>query len=247
MSMKNFLSIVIPVKNEEGSIINTLLSIKRAVKIQHSIIVVDGCSTDKTVHLVRNYIRENKNVSVLLTTPRTSGFKNSIDIGIEKAKTEFVVVMMGDLCDDPKTINEMYRKANSGFGIIVGSRYMRGGKKLDDPKIQGFISRVVNRTLYLLTGIPTHDASNPFKLYRKSLLSSIKPESKGNEIPIEVIFRAYFQGARIIEVPTTWKGRKSGKSKFKMLRLVPGYAKLYAWVLLNSWRLRLARFISPSY
>lgn len=247
MSMKNFISIVIPVKNEEGSIIKTLLSIRKEVKTPHLIIVVDGCSMDKTVGLIRDYIKKNKNVRVILTTPETSGFKDSIEIGIKEAKTEFVVVMMGDLCDDPRTINKMYQKVEEGFDVVIGSRYMPGGDKIEDPKIQGLVSRVVNKTLYLLTGIPTRDSSNPFKMYRKELLGKIETESKGNEIPIEVIFKAYFMGAKITEVPTIWRGRKSGKSKFKLLKVVPGYAKLYIWVLLNSWRFQLSKLILPSY
>ena len=107
---KETITIVIPVKNEDGSIIQTLKSIKSKVKIPHQVIVVDGCSTDKTVQLIRNHMKKNKNVNIILTTPKTSGFKDSIDIGIDKAKTDFVVVMMGDLSDDPVTINKMYSK-----------------------------------------------------------------------------------------------------------------------------------------
>ena len=241
------ITIVIPVRNEEGCIVQSLQLLQSKVTVPYFVIVVDGCSTDKTVALTRAYIKQNKNVSIILTTPETSGFKDSIDIGIAHTTTSHVVVMMGDLCDDPVTINEMYSKVREGADVIIGSRYMRGGLKVGEPKIQGLISRTVNKTLYFLTGIPTHDASNPFKMYRKALLNSIKTESKGNEVPIEVIFKAYFDGAKIVEVPTVWRGRKSGKSKFKMLKVAPGYARLYVWALINSWRFQLAKLISPSF
>ena len=184
---KETITIVIPVKNEDGSIIQTLKSIKSKVKIPHQVIVVDGCSTDKTVQLIRNHMKKNKNVNIILTTPKTSGFKDSIDIGIDKAKTDFVVVMMGDLSDDPVTINKMYSKIKNGSDIMIGSRYMPGGAKIGEPKFQGSISRIVSRSLHLLTGIPTKDVSNPFRMYRKALLSQIHTMSKTNEIPIEIL------------------------------------------------------------
>lgn len=239
--MKKPVTIIIPVKNEEGSVVKVLQSIRNKVKVPYYIIVVDGCSTDKTVSLVKDYIKKNRNIRIILTTPKTSGFKDSIDVGVAASKTSYVVVMMSDLSDDSATINKMYAKIKDGSDIVVGSRYMPGGRKLGEPKIQGSISRMVSKTLQLLTGIPTHDVSNPFRLYRKSLLTGIKTESRANEIPIEVIFKAYFKGAKITEVPTIWRGRKFGKSKFKLLKVVPAYAKLYIWVLLSSWRMQLAR------
>jgi len=228
------ITIVIPVRNEEGSVIKTLDSIRKKVKVPYKAIVVDGCSTDNTVYLVRNYIKNNKNVRVIQTTPKTSGFKDSIDIGIAAAKTNFVVVMMGDLSDDPLTINLMYSKIKDGSDIMIGSRYMSGGAKIGEPKLQGTISRAVSKSLHLLTSIPTRDVSNPFRMYRKSLLSKIITVSQTNEIPIEILFKAYFKGAKITEVPTTWRGRKFGKSKFKLLQVVPGYAKLYFWILFSN-------------
>lgn len=239
---KNYITIIIPVKNEEDSIIKNLELLRNLVIIPHYVILVDGCSIDNTFNLVTSYIKKNreilirptKNIRIIRTPPNKSGFKDSIDLGIKAAATDIVVVMMGDLCDDPKTINKMYDKLQSGYDIIVGSRYMPGGNKIAEPKIQGFLSRTVNKTLHTLTGIPIHDVSNPFRMYKKKLYSEIKTMSKGNEIPIEILFKAHIDGARIAEVPTTWRGRKSGKSKFKLLKVIPGYARLYFWILLNA-------------
>lgn len=238
---KDYVTIIIPVRNEAGSIIKNLDLLQSKVTIPHDIIIVDGCSTDQTFNLVSSYIKKtwkilslhNEQVRIIRTSPNKSGFKDSIDIGIKTATTDLVAVMMGDLCDDPETINKMYNKIQNGYDIVIGSRYMPGGIKIAEPKIQGFLSRMVSKTLYWLTDISIHDISNPFRMYKKELLDKIKTMSKGNEIPIEILFKAYVNGARIAEIPTTWKGRKSGKSKFKLLKVIPGYAKLYVWVLLN--------------
>lgn len=240
---KNFkiedsITIIIPVKNEEGSIIKNLELLQKKVTSPHYVIIVDGCSTDQTFNLVSNYIKKNvshrgKNVRIVRTNQSESGFKDSINIGIKITTTDIVAIMMGDLCDDPETIDKMYKKIQEGYDIAIGSRYMPGGIRIAEPKIQGFLSRAVSKTLHLLTDIPIHDISNPFRMYKKELLSEIKTMSEGNEIPIEILFKAYIKGARIAEIPTVWRGRRSGKSKFKMLKVIPGYAKLYAWVLIN--------------
>lgn len=233
---KKSITIIIPVKNEENSIVKNLKLLQKEIKIPYSIIVVDGCSTDQTYNLVQDFFKKNErlipNSKIIRTPIEKSCFKDSIDIGIQNSTTDIIAVMMGDLCDDPKTINIMYKKAEEGYDMIIGSRYMNGGAKIGEPLIQGFISRMVSKTLHLLTDIPIHDVSNPFRMYKKKLINEIKTTSYDNEIPIELLFKAYINGAKIIEVPTTWKGRKSGKSKFKLLKVVPGYAKLYLWILI---------------
>lgn len=227
------LTIIIPVRNEQESIIKNLLLIRNKVKVPHCIIAVNDGSTDQTVKLVLDYIKKNSNVKLIHTTPRKSGFKNAVDAGFNSAKTKYVAVVMGDLCDNPKTINDMYKKIETGWDIVVGSRYMSGGGKKDSPKLQGFLSWAVSRSLHLLTGIPTHDISNPFRMYKKKIVNSINTRFNDYEVSIEILVRAYMNGSRITETPTIWKGRKLGKSKFKLLKRIPGYAKIYLWVLLN--------------
>lgn len=234
-------TIVIPVKNEEGNIIKTLQWIKKSVKVPYNVIVVDGCSTDNTVSLVKKYSKKNNNVRVIETTPETSGFKDSVCKGTSSTKTEYVVVVMGDICDDPDTINFMYEKMKEGYDVVVGSRYMPGGNKIGVPKIQGTISKSLNKILYYVTDIPTHDITNPFKMYRTKLLNKVEIKSNANEFPIEVIYKLCFRGAKITEVPTVWRGRKVGKSKFNMIKVIPGYAKLCTWVLFSSWKHKLRK------
>ncbi|MFC1649084.1 glycosyltransferase [Patescibacteria group bacterium] len=233
------ITIVIPVKNEEENILQILGWIAREVKPDHKVIVVDGCSTDNTFELTRKYTKKNKGVKIIKTTPKNSAFKESLELGIKASKTSFVATMMGDLSDDPKTLNSMDRKTKDGADVVIASRYVKGGKVINKPKLQRIISWGVSKSLHLLTNIPVCDVSNPYTLYRRSLLVGIQPKSTTNELPIEMLFRAHFAGAKIVEVPTTWRGRKAGNSKFKILKIVPGFVKLYLWILAKSWHLSL--------
>jgi len=239
----NSVTIVIPVKNEEGNIINILQLIKQRVKISYNVIVVDGCSTDQTFNLTKDYIKKNKCIRIIKTRPEDSAFKESLEVGINASKTEFVAIMMGDLSDNPTTLNEMYKIAEMGSDVVIGSRYMRGGRIINKPFIQKYLSWIVNKFFYLLTGIPTHDVSNPYALYRKKYLDLKKTISIGFEIPLEMLYKAYFKGAKISEVPTVWEGRVNGKSKFTYLRYSTGFAKICTWVLINNLKFNLIKQI----
>ena len=138
---------------------------------------------------------------------------------------------MADLCDDPFTIKEMYKKINNGYDVVCGSRYMPEGSRIGGPKLKAFFSRFVGVSLHYLIRIPTRDIANAFKLYRKNIFDKIEIKSNGFEVSMEMPLRAYFKGYSITEVPTVWQERKSGKSHFKIIRLAPRYFKWYIWAL----------------
>ena len=221
---------MIQAHNEDAVIGKTIVAIEKQVAIDYEIVVVDDHSSDNTSGEVKALIEKFPNIR-LVENDRERGFANALTKGFSVSNSEFVIPVMADLCDDPLTINEMYIKAVKGYDIVCGSRYMKGGTKLGGPPIQAFFSRFVGRSLKYIIGIPTSDASNSFKLYRKKVLDSIKSKSKGFEISMEITLRAYFAGYSITEVPTVWKGREIGKSKFYIFKVAPNYIKLYLWAV----------------
>lgn len=226
------LTIVIPAHNEEDIIISTLNDLKKKLTVQCNILVVDDHSTDKTSSLVKEYIKNNKNVNFVGNYGPNRGFSSALKIGFAKSKTEYVLPVMADLCDDPRTINKMHSKISENWDIVCGSRYMKGGSKVGGPKLQGLFSNIVCRSLKIITGIPTWDVSNAFKVYRKSLFKRIKiRDGAGVEISMEITLNAFFIGAKITEIPTHWRGRTVGDSKFKLLVRFPKYLKIYLWSL----------------
>jgi len=238
-------NIIIPARNEEEVIIKTLEDLKKKIKVPYRIIVVNDHSTDKTEAAVKKYIKRHKKVILVNNKGSKKGFGHALKIGFQKIKSGLVVFVMADLCDDPKTINKMYKKINNGSAdVVCGSRYMKGGRKKDnDNKFQGMMSFTVNFTLFYIFGIPTKDMSNAFKMYRKEILDNVKFNSdSGVEASMELLGQAYFNGAKIIEIPTIWTGRKIGKSKFKILKRTPRYWKIYKWITVN----RLKKFLGSS-
>lgn len=233
--MNLFLSIVIPARNEEENIKETIESlIPHINKEETEIIVVNDHSEDKTEEIVSNLCKKYKFLKII-RNEKEPGFANALKSGFENAIGEYVLPIMADLCDQPETIRKMVEKAKEGYDLVCGSRYTKGGGKIGGPKIQGFFSKFVGISLYYLIRIPTKDSPNAFKMYRRKILNSLNLKSTGFSISMESCLKFYFSGYKICEVPTIWYGRKKGKSKFRLLKTLP-YVKLYIWAILKKWK-----------
>lgn len=224
------ITLVIPAHNEEEIIADTIKSIEKEVGLDYEIIVVNDHSSDSTTAIIKGLMQHYSNLK-LIDNDLGRGFAAALKKGFNMAKSDLIIPVMADLCDDPKTIHGMYNKAMDGFDVVCGSRYMRKANKIGGPLLQSFFSRLVGRSLKYLIGIPTSDVSNSFKCYRKSLLDRIRIATHGFEISMEITLKAYFSDAKITEVPTVWKGRFMGKSKFYLFKAAPKYITLYLWAI----------------
>ncbi|EKE14829.1 MAG: glycosyl transferase, family 2 [uncultured bacterium] len=233
-------SIIIPVYFEEDNILSELEEIKKKVKTTYEIIVVYDLDNDPTVGVVEKYIKKNKSKNIFLKKNNIGskrGVINAVKTGIYYAKTKIIVVSMADLSDDIGKIDKMYNLIERGFDIVCASRYMKGGRQIGGPFLKNIFSRLAGISLFYL-GLPTHDPTNAFKMYRKSIFSRIKILSDGGfEYSLEVIIKAHKKGLKIAEVPATWRDRAVGKSKFKLLKWLPKYLRWY-WYCLSSPRRR---------
>lgn len=230
------LTIIIPARNEEALIHQTLKNLQQKITISYNVIVVNDHSSDKTEEAVRQSELYRKKRLILLSNVKKIGFATALRTGLQKTKTRFVVFLMADNCDDPRTINRMYRKIKKEqCDIVCASRYMKGGKKYARLSLQHLFSRFVCKSLKLLTGIPTNDISNAFKLYDRRVFKRIRYiNSAGVELSMIITLQAFFQGFKISEIPTTWYDRKRGNSKFKIIERFPRYLNIYWWALTNS-------------
>lgn len=232
--MEIFLSIVIPARNEEDNIEETIRGIIPFINPENTeIIVVNDHSTDNTAQIVKNLQQKFSFIKIVDNTGEP-GFANALKKGFTSAKGKFILPVMADSCDDPKTIPLMIEKAEKGYDVICGARYIKGGRRVGGPLIQGFFSRFVGITLHLFTGIPTRDVANAFKMYRRNVLFSLDLKEKGFALSMEICVKAFLKGYKICDVPTTWYGRKKGKSKFKLSKTLP-YIRLYLWTIWKKW------------
>lgn len=234
------LSVVIPVYHEEKNIQTVLNKISEKIKTEHEIIIVYDSPTDPTYKVIKKYLRAPKSALQLIknNTGNGKGVMNAIKTGFSAAKGEAVVVVMADLSDDISQIDKMYKLIKKGNTVVCASRFMRGGKKIGGTFLKNFLSKFADLTLHFLVGLPTHDATNAYKMYRKEFLDSISVQSTGGfEYSLEITLKAFFKGGKIAEIPTTWKDREAGKSNFKLIEWLPQYIKWYLWALKEKFSL----------
>ena len=223
------ISIVVPVYNEGGNIVRLMEMIEGQIKTDKEIIIVYDFDGDDTVPVV-NKIRDKYGFRIRLEmNAGGEGTLNAIKTGFSLADKETVLVVMADLSDSLDVVDEMYRKiTESGYDMVCGSRYMKGGKQVGGPFIKGFLSRMAGLSLHWITRIPTHDVTNSFKMYRNSMLKTFKLESTGGfEVGMEITVKTFLAGYRMAELPYTWYDRTVGTSRFKTFQWIPKYLKWY--------------------
>lgn len=235
------LTIIIPARHEEKIVTRMLDDLETHVKTPHRIIVVnDSDPADLTAGVVLHYIKNRPNIRLIhrFAYPKPT-FATALALGFKAATRGVVLPVMADRCDDAKSIDKMYQKLLQGGDIVCGSRYMSGGRKIGGPIIQSLFSKFVCLSLKSITGVPTHDISNSFKMYKTSILEDIPiDKTSGVEISMKITLTAYFTGAKITEVPTTWMARTANESKFNLVERVPRYVYIYLWALCRRLGLR---------
>lgn len=229
------LSIIVPCHNEEDNITQVIRQIENSVTVPYELVVVNDHSVDKTVDIVSDLAKKNKNIR-LVENRLKGGFTNALRTGFANTNAEVVVPVMADLCDDLSLIGPMLEKIDAGYDVVCGSRYMKGGRRLGGSRLKGLLSCWGGRSLSFLVGLPTHDIANAFKMYRKTVLDTIDIRASGFEISMELPLKAYYAGFKITELPTLWKERTRGRSSFKIFKLLPSYLKLYLWAIFRRIR-----------
>jgi glycosyltransferase involved in cell wall biosynthesis len=218
----------VPVYNEGENAEPTLRGVVEGTRTRPlEVLVVYDMDEDTTVPVVERMQGEMPELRLHRNT-LGRGVLNAIKSGLAAARAPYVLVTMGDGSDDPKDIDAMYAMARSGADVVAGSRYVRGGRQLGGPLLKRSMSRAAGLSLHWLGGLPIHDATSNFRLYSRRLLDRVTIESTGGfELGIELTVKAYILGMRVAEVPTTWRDRTAGQSRFQLWNWLPRYLYWY--------------------
>jgi dolichol-phosphate mannosyltransferase len=226
------LSLVTPVYNEAANIGKTLDAIERNLDVPAEVVIVYDFDEDDTLPVVRERAAAFKFPIRLLKNAYGRGALNAVKTGLERSTSSVAIaVIMADLSDDLADLGKMYALIQSGnYDLVCGSRYMRGGKQLGPASLKTFLSRTAGLSLHVLAGVPTHDATNNYKMYRGSFIAETTIEAQaGFEIGLELCAKAHVGGYRIGEVPTIWRDRVAGDSRFRLWTWLPQYLAWYAY------------------
>ena len=221
------LSIVLPVYNEGEAVEPILRRLSAAVKTPHELVVVYDFDEDSTVPVVRRLAGDIPNLRGL-RNDLGRGVLNAMKAGIAGTTTPYILISMADGSDEPEIVDRMVQLARGGADIVAASRYMKGGRQIGGPPMKRLMSRLAGLTLHWFARVPTHDATNNFKLYSRRFLDSTTIESTaGFELALELTVKATLARRRVAEVPTTWRDRTAGASNFKLRKWLPHYLHWY--------------------
>ena len=221
------LTVVMPVWNEGERVVPTLRAFAAAVRTPFELLVVHDMSEDTTVPVVERLAAEIPGLRAH-RNELGRGVLNAMKAGIAAARAPYVLITMADGSDDYANVDGMVALARDGADVVAASRYMRGGRQLGGPPLKRLLSRTAGLTLHWFAGVPIHDATNNFKLYSRRFLHATSIESEaGFELALELSVKATLQGCRLAEVPTTWRDRTGGESRFRLRKWLPHYLRWY--------------------
>ena len=203
----------------EAQNIERLIVEIESLPLDSLILVVDDSSPDGTANIVEALQNKYQNVSLVirpvklgLGTAITDGFKVFLSL---KKPPKYVVVMDADYSHNPQDIPRLLSQMEDDTGLVIGSRYCKGGRIQGWPITRHLVSRTANILARLVAGLKLNDCTSGFRCYSTAFLSA----AIGNlhcttyEIQIETASQASLQGFRIKEAPMLFVNRKQGKSK----------------------------------
>jgi glycosyltransferase involved in cell wall biosynthesis len=228
------LDIVVPVYNE-GKNIRSLFGEIGKVEVEKSVVLVYDFEGDDTVPAVLELQGACGFPVRIVRNAYGNGALNAIKTGLFASDNEACVVLMADLSDSIGIIPDMLSKIREGYDVVCGSRYMAGGSYVGGNMLKKLLSMAAGLSLRVLAGVPTHDITNSFKMYSRNLLNNVLIESTGGfELGMEIVVKAYCSGCRITELPSRWRDRAEGESRFKLREWLPHYLHWYWYCLKNS-------------
>jgi dolichol-phosphate mannosyltransferase len=214
------ISIVIPTYNEKENIEKLASSIFGLGISGLGIIIVDDNSPDGTGELLEAFKKKNDNLHVIhrqkklgLGTAYIEGFKCAL-----KGGAEYIFEMDADFSHDFLLIPEFIKNMED-HDLVVGSRYVAGGKIVNWNLPRRIVSRFGNFYARNILNLPFRDLTTGYKCYRRSVLEKIinsEISAVGYAFQIETTYRAYQNGFRILEIPISFSERRLGKSKFDL-------------------------------
>ena len=229
------LSIVIPMRNEEGAISSCVEHLHVELRlhgIEHEIVAVDDGSTDSTWKVVQELALRIPTLQPVQNTGE-NGFGRAIIYGIDHCRGDAVVIMMADESDDCRDVVRYWELLNEGWDAVFGSRFIKGGGVIDYPLHKLLVNRMANFFLRVVFHVPLNDFTNAFKAYRQRALEGCRPFLSPHfnltvELPLKTIVRGYSWTV----TPITWRNRRSGVSKLKIKEMGSRYLfiAMYCWL-----------------
>jgi dolichol-phosphate mannosyltransferase len=211
--------VIIPTYNEKDNVAAIIAAVM-ALNQDFNVLIIDDGSPDGTASIVKSLFNiypgklflEERQGKQGLGTAYIHGFRWALENGYN-----FIFEMDADFSHDPNDLQRLYIACkNSGAGVSVGSRYVKGGNFENWPADRILLSKGGSLYTRLITWMPVKDPTAGFVCYSREVLEAINLsaiEFSGYAFQIEMKYAAWKLGFKIVEVPITFRDRKLGDSK----------------------------------
>jgi len=210
---KTDISIIIPVYNEEQSIIplyNSLVVVLEKLDKKYEVLLVDDGSTDNSFEKLAGLHEKNKNFKIIRFR-RNFGQTQAMRAGFDNAKGDIIITLDADLQNDPADIPAILKKMDESYDIVSGWRKNRRDRLFS----RRMPSVIANRLISRLFNVHIHDYGCTLKAYKKDILDNIELYGEMHRYIPAV---ASWMGVKIAEIPVNHHSRKYGKAKYGISR-----------------------------
>lgn len=225
-NMPLYLSIVVPLYNEEESVeklLSSILDVTKKFDFAYEIIIVDDGSQDNTWSIIEQ-LKETTPQLRAIKFRRNYGQTSAMVAGFDHARGQTIVTMDGDLQNDPSDIPLLLAKLEEGYDIVSGWR-----KDRKDHFSRVLPSKIANNIISWTTGVRLHDYGCSLKVYRSECVKSLKAYGEMHRFLPAL---ASMTGARVAEVPVKHRPRKYGVSKYGFERIPKVFSDIFGMNLI---------------
>ncbi len=234
--------VILPTYDERATIEQVLRGVRKAPH-DVDVLVVDDSSPDGTGSVVRDVMSTDPHLRLEERSQRSglaSAYLHGFSVALDESY-DLIVEMDSDLSHDPAELPRLLDAAIEGADMAVGSRYVPGGSVTNWSRGRVALSKAGNVYARIMLGLPVHDATSGFRVYRRALLKDLVVQpiaSDGYGFQIELVDRAVRLGATIAEPPITFRERAHGHSKLSRRIVVEALWLVTRWGLADRFRER---------
>jgi len=223
--------IILPTYNEKENLAGIVHDIFAVGINDLHVIIVDDSSPDGTGRIADELAAQHQTVEVI-HRPMKEGLGRAYVAGFKKAlsdpKNQFIFEMDADFSHQPKYLTDFMDKARQA-DVVLGSRNIPGGGIENWSWSRRFISFTANLVVRWLLAVPVKDLTGGYKCWQRQVLEQLdldQVESSGYNFQIELTYKAYKKGFKIVEVPIVFVERRAGSSKFSMGIMIESFWKV---------------------
>ena len=234
------MSVVIPVYNEKSNIEPTARAILEAfgdLASDMELLFVDDNSPDGTAGEIERVSAFAPQVR-LVQHGKKEGMGAAHRAGYEASKGKYVLCIDADLSQSPGDLLKMKGLLDEGFDLVIGSRYMTGGKQIGKSVFRDIGSRGMNFICRNVLGIPLTDCTHTFRAFRRTVFEEVSPhlDQKGHpNFQVQFSFWVIKKGFKATEIPIVFIERAEGRgaSKLSVKKEVPPFLRLVSRLMMQ--------------